>query len=893
LALTIAAVWSHPARAQQRVVLLSDDFEHGAASWQLQAPWQIVADGSSHVLSGSGHVFARLIGGDGLGDIQSFESRVRLENGSLHVCYRMAPSGGARYFVRLEPAGITLRKSSLKQPPPASGDPYEHLLLATGSAAVELGVWHDLRVAGVGNHLEVWWDGVQQITYTDENSPLPGGTISYESLPETSRVDVDDVVLKGLRPSGPPWSFTGGPPGGTGYDIRIDPRHSEILWVTDAYAGVHQSVDGGRTWQARNHGITAGGGASGAVPIFSLTIDHRSPDTIWVGTLGMRGVFKTTDSGANWVEMDAGITTQPSMEFRGFTVDPHDSTIIYCGGNHLADPATLKQRGFIYKSVDGGATWKLLHEPGALVRWIIVDPTDSNVIYASTGIFDRFAVKAEGVLKSTDGGKTWTNINDGLTSLAVGALAMHPTNSSILIAGTGKGSAFEDSPGDLVAGVFKTIDGGQHWRQVDPFHASGGDLSFSAVAFSPSNPDVVFVDAGNLFLRSTNGGESWEVIPIEANGDNRGQPIALAVHPTNPDLLYMNSYDGGVFASTDGGRTWDDSSSGYSGLRAWDVAVDPSHPHHVVVSGKNGVHVSNNAGHGWRGRFTAGWVNNTLAVAVDPTASDTWLAGAQIDGSISRTTDGGDSWQVVLPSLGVDTITGRRSIYRLAFAPSAPGTVFAAAGVDTMWVQTPLAYRGPGVFKSVDRGATWAAFNRGLEGTSQTALALAVHPQDAQVVYIGLLDKGVYKTTDGGLNWSSASSGLTPPEIRALAIDPFSPSTVYAGAERSSLWRSSDAGASWKQSSTGLPPEASIHAIVVDASHAGVLYAGDLTSGVYRSTDGGTTWTAVNNGLRNRAVNALALTLDGLHLYAATEGNGVYRLDQPAPNTVRRRLVRR
>jgi photosystem II stability/assembly factor-like uncharacterized protein len=308
------------------------------------------------------------------------------------------------------------------------------------------------------------------------------------------------------------------------------------------------------------------------------------------------------------------------------------------------------------------------------------------------------------------------------------------------------------------------------------------------------------------------------------------------------------------------------------------------------VSGKNGVHVSTDGGHTWRGRYTAGWVNNTLSIVTDPTNGDNWLAGAQITGSISRTTDGGDSWEIVLPSLGVDTITGRRSIYRLDFAPSAPATVYAATGVDTMFVQTPLAFQGPGVFKSGDHGATWTPVNRGLEGTSQTVLSLAIHPQDARVVYIGLLDKGVYKTTDGGTSWLPANHGLTPVQIRSLAVDRFNPSTVYAGAERGGFWRSTDAGASWKQSSYGMPPEASIHAIAVDATHAGVVYAGDLTSGVYRSTDSGATWTAINNGLRNRAVNALSLTPDGLHLYAATEGSGVFRLDLPDQSKPRRHL---
>ena len=79
------------------------------------------------------------------------------------------------------------------------------------------------------------------------------------------------------------------------------------------------------------------------------------------------------------------------MEMRSFTVDPHNSKVAYCGGNYMAELATLKQRGFIYKTTDGGATWRLLIEPGALVRWIVIDPTDTNVVYQLLNTSDTTA----------------------------------------------------------------------------------------------------------------------------------------------------------------------------------------------------------------------------------------------------------------------------------------------------------------------------------------------------------------------------------------------------------------------------------------------------------------------------------------------------------------------
>jgi uncharacterized protein (TIGR03382 family) len=110
-------------------------------------------------------------------------------------------------------------------------------------------------------------------------------------------------------------------------------------------------------------------------------------------------------------------------------------------------------------------------------------------------------------------------------------------------------------------------------------------------------------------------------------------------------------------------------------------------------------------------------------------------------------------------------------------------------------------------------------------------------------------------------------------------IDPTNSKVIYAGLWQAGLYRSADGGATWRLSAAGLSPEASISDIVFDPADPKVMYVADLHSGVYRSADGGATWQAINTGLRMRAVNALAISADGQHLYAATEGEGVFRLD--------------
>ena len=891
MALLLVCTRLNPVSAQEpgETVLFSDNFESGDAdAWKLTRAgvgsgaelWEVEKEpDGNRVLSSKEHTWGTLASQSKWSDF-TFKVKVKIMPGStqgLHLNYRLGVTG-TRYFIAFHPGSVYLARTM----PPAT-----HTRLVDVPEKHEIGRWYTVEIVGKENHIQVYVDNNLRIDFIDTTPVLSGG-IGIETL-DGSHVHVDNIVVTGPPPPPPPawasefaWTFTGGPRGGIGYDIRIKPTDHSTLWVTDANAGAHRSTDGGLTWESMNAGITARTGYSGdAIPIFSLTIDPNNPEILWAGTQGMRGVFKSEDGGKSWKQMDKGVEERPVTEVRSFTVEPGNSNVVYMGGNYRPDPRKLEERGFIYKTTDGGKQWTEIHDPGALVRWIIIDPTNKNVIYASTGIFDRIAVKPEGILKSVDGGRTWVNINEGLTSLSVGGLAMHPQNPRILFATTGKSGAFLNEERELYGGVFKTTDGGEHWRKVYPVGRETRGTVYSAVAFAPSNPDIVYIDAGGLFLRSADGGETWAQYDTRPRAENRGTPIALAVHPQNPDLIYMNAYDGGVFRSEDGGRTWVDASSGYSGSQSWDIVVDPGNPSHVVVASKNGVHASFDGARTWQGRNTDGFLNNLLSVALGPTAEQNILVGSEISGWIRMTTDGGDRWQQVLPPLGVDKPKERISIYQIVFSASHPSTVYAATGIAAMTLGIDREIPGRGVYKSTDGGRSWLAVNKGLEAAGWNVLSIAVSPQNADLVYAGTLDHGVFRSDDGGLTWVKKSSGIPVGEIRFIAVDPNDSNVIYAGTENAALCKSLDGGNSWKSSSAGMEPEASVRSIVIDPGHPEVIYAADRRTGVYRSADSGKTWVPINQGLLMRAVNRLAISSDGKVLYAATEGGGVFRIGEP------------
>ena len=122
-------------------------------------------------------------------------------------------------------------------------------------------------------------------------------------------------------------------------------------------------------------------------------------------------------------------------------------------------------------------------------------------------------------------------------------------------------------------------------------------------------------------------------------------------------------------------------------------------------------------------------------------------------------------------------------------------------------------------------------------------------------------------------------TGLTDPRVRVVAVDPTDLDRILAGIFLHGVYASSNGGISWEPVNTGLEPNGSVHAIEYDPSDPTVVYVADQNSGVYRSSDGGTTWLQINLGLEERAARSLAITADGNHVFAGTNGNGVYRLD--------------
>src|SRR5439155_24296669 len=275
-----------------------------------------------------------------------------------------------------------------------------------------------------------------------------------------------------------------------------------------------------------------------------------------------------------------------------------------------------------------------------------------------TGIFDReaFNTTGVGVLATSDGGQTWNPINNGITgSLFVGGMAMRPSGPELTIIGTGNYA--EDQTGKYGA-VFRSTNGAS-WEQIlgpqDTNSPGSPDNVFTAAAFAPSNPNIIYVANALAFYRSTNSGTSWarysgaNGVPYGPSGVRSGVPIEITVDRDDPNVIFVNNYGGGVFKSTDGAQTWQVLGSGYTGADIHKVSVSPQNRSLLLANGRSGPFQSPNAGADWNG-LAYGEVTAAVewhSAAYDPTNSSTIYLSDEHQGFIFKSTNGGTSWSTL------------------------------------------------------------------------------------------------------------------------------------------------------------------------------------------------------------------------------------------------------
>jgi photosystem II stability/assembly factor-like uncharacterized protein len=759
-----------------------------------------------------------------------------------------------------------------------------------------------------------WTDGT---VFSWSPGPMPGAKAVQAERIVPGQAQMALLELQALKAKVyNVWVKLGGPLGGLGYDVRFSANTAagkKIVYVTDNYSGVNRSNDGGATWSATNNGINARTGTSGdAIPVFSLTVDPNNPQIVWAGLKDVSGAYKSMDGGKTW--KDVSPQGAGNFVYRGFTIMPGNSNVVFAAGEvpmNIQGKAFDKVRGRVYKTEDGGASWRVIWQGENLTRYVLIHPKNHNVIYVSTGIFDREANNSNcknpvidgsnlagsygargglGILKTEDGGKTWRVLgrSNGLSDLYVGTLAMSPKDPNVLLAGCGNNSAshYWDASGQRqeLGGAFLTTDGGETWTKT-----LGGD-TITAVDFAWNDPKIAYAGSQHCFYRSVDGGQSWTVVNGSLShgwgppGVVSGFPIDILVDPNEAKVLFVNNYGGGNVKSTDGGKNWTVASAGYTGALMFGVDLDPKHPDTVYVGARSGAFRSLNGGRSWEGlSYPPADLPYCYDVALSPANPKIVLASQEQLGALYRSQDGGKTWTTVT-QLSVTPGEplkeyGFKSIVYAPVCQANPNSqiVYAGSARPNNTLSQISSTGGLGVFKSTDGGLTWTEANSSAT-KSQSINKLAVHPTNPNIVYAATVAGGLCKTTDGGQNWVRLN-GLKASDVRTVAIRPDKPSTIYAGLDKGGVSFSPDGGQTWSAVASGMEPNDDIFALVFDPARPDRLWAGSNKTGAYVWDSIEQQWVHFNSGLRTRAVMDLAISADGRVLYATTWGEGVFRLD--------------
>jgi photosystem II stability/assembly factor-like uncharacterized protein len=568
--------------------------------------------------------------------------------------------------------------------------------------------------------------------------------------------------------------------------VAVDPVDPASVWAgldaSGSGSALWRSKDGGATWAAVADSFPGGRvHATGAPIAFAPT----QPKTIYVASSNLH--YRTDDGGKTWRDFRV-----PNQDAYVFAVHPKDPKIVYAGGR--GDSLNLS------RSSDGGKTWKQIGIGLGKnsLHTLLIDPSTPTTLYASGGTFTSifkstdqgenwselklpvggtsdlysltldptsgvlWAATEDGLLKSSDGGASWTKSDEGSGRYYLKTIAIDPRDSSHLLAGAGGdgihrsvngGASWTPSSEGLSAGWTEKLwgdsrsatlfvrmsagffrrdsAGGTSWTEItDPFATDAGKVDIDGFLFDASSPQSVYAFDTSKYWHSTDGGKRWQEVEQKGpsmrdmmKGNTESAQFASLVQETgNAKVLYAGSWSndspgGAVYKTTDGGKKWAPAGNGLPGDKV--------------------------------GMLRVGAPGTVFALVEEK--------------ALYRTTNGGGSWAAA----GSGLPDGK--IHELAVNPKNPTQLFAATE--------------KGLFRSSDSGASWSRVANGIEGDDVQAVAVDAA---SGAVFAGTFH-GAFRSGDGGDSWKAFNDGLAHQDVRALAIAG-TPPRLWAGTAGGSVY---------------------------------------------------------------------------------------------------------
>ncbi|MFN2453445.1 MAG: WD40/YVTN/BNR-like repeat-containing protein [Pyrinomonadaceae bacterium] len=687
--------------------------------------------------------------------------------------------------------------------------------------------------------------------------------------PTRSLVRERDMIRKTLpqAPGGGEWMSIGPTNiGGRLTSLVCHPNHAERLWAGAAGGGVWYSPDAGQSWQSQWHN-------EDILNVGALAIDPEDPRTVYCGTGEANlsadsypgvGLYRTVDGGATWQLHAFAEKTLIPQRIGVIAIDPFNPQHLRLGGVGYAEMGGgANDLGGMYFSLDAGVTWKretFVTDKNYWCHSIVFHPAKKGVIYAT---FTARGAR-NGIYQSTDGGKSWKQLLKGLPPaerIGRTAIAISPSDPEVLYAFAADEAA--DSA-DHLLGVFRSSNGGAKWLNVAGTHfAKEGQISYgNAIAVHPANPNHVICGGVDLHL-STDGGKSWAKA-TKWNVDRGDSNYAHADHhcllmPAAKAGRIYDANDGGLDISEDGGLMWINRSSGLAVTMYYDMDVAQS-DERVFGGGAqdNGTLITNTGGSNDHYELMGG---DGGWIVFDPVDAGHVYASSQNMG-IYRFRAG--KYDNVTPPADKDERNFVWMCY-IAMDFNDRRTVFTGS------------YR---VWRTRDDGDNWSAVSGALDTSPISAIEIA--PADSRRIYVGTLNGKFFRSLDGGDTWSAnmASTDLPGYSLTRLATHPQNADTVYATVANfghSHIYRSKDGGANWEDIDKGRLPDVPHHSMVIPPDSPEMIYVCN-DAGVFVSPDAGATWMNLTRNLPAVTVVDLAYHHGEGTLSAATYGRSLWRL---------------
>lgn len=670
------------------------------------------------------------------------------------------------------------------------------------------------------------------------------------------------------------------------------------------------------------------------------------PATYYMGTTG-GGLWKTEDMGITWSNISDGFFQTGSVG--AVAVSESDPNVVYVGmGEHAVRGVMTHHGDGIYKSTDAGKTWKKLGlDQSQHIARIVIHPSNPDIAWVAVQGALYSSSKQRGIYKTTDGGATWKNVLFVDDKTGCGELSIDYNNPRILYAAMWEYGRlpWKVISGGQGSGLYKSVDGGENWQKLE--EGLPKEMGKMSIAVCRSNSEKVYAliesdsekEAGGLFV-SGNGGKNWSRVSDDHRLVQRAwYYIEMFPDPNNENTVYVLSAP--MLRSEDGGKTWEMMHGPHGDYH--DMWINPRNSKNFVIADDGGAGITFNYGKSWSSQANMPTAQ-LYRINVDNQFPYRIYAGQQDNTSvvIAHRELGGYG----ISTASWEASAGGESAF-LAFDPDNPRYVLGGSYLGTIEVLDTKARAGTNIMaapiqylardakdmkyrynwnapiiwskhepntyyhaaqvllKTQDMGKTWKEVSpdltrnekekQGKGGGPYTNEAVGAEnygtisyvvesPHEKGVIWTGSDDGLVYLTTDGGQNWKNVTpAGLQECLINAIEISPHDKATAYIATTRykfndhaPGIYKTTDYGRTWTKITNGLPANAFTRVVREDEVRKDLLVAGTET-GMFLSWDGGKNWQSFQLNFPITPITDLKIHKGDL--IAATSGRSFWIFD--------------